>query len=282
MTYLPICPRKIDPGRVGSPGPRDPIARLIQHIPGETDLDSLERIALSEGFYSDADAAGRAISRAIGSGSLIPRDEFLTRLQSKRPLQSRPATGSIRALGVLSSGRWDVVAKSVAGIISGGDFLEGGLPLVICDDSGTGPSPELRLLRGDSPGPIQLRLIGREDRERYLQTLLASPELHNVDRSALSFGLLGSPEWTCRAGANRNWWLLESAGDKSVLVDDDEGPEYLTHGSGGQGARASSDFHPLSFRPLDENQASSAAPEALSSCAGVGGTGWPPPSRQSY
>ena len=79
--------------------------------------------------------------------------------------------------------------------------------------------------------------------------LLAGAELKGVDQRALGFGLRGGDEWAYRGGANRNWWLFETAGAASVLVDDDEGPESLTLGSG-EGVIANSNFHPLRFQPL--------------------------------
>lgn len=264
MTYLPVCPRSDDAERAASADPGGRLAQLIRRIPGEIDLDSIERLALSEGFYNDSDTARRAISQAIASGWVIPRSAFLAELRSHQRTHRRQASGSIGAVGILSSGRWNVVAKSAAGIISGEDFPELAIPLVICDDSETTPDPVLRSLRGSSSRPTQLSLIGREERERFRQELLASPELRDADRSALSFGLSGSAEWICRAGANRNWWLLESAGDRSVLVDDDMGPEYLTYTNGEHAVRASSGFHPLRFRPLDEGHAFSTATHTAS------------------
>lgn len=248
MTFVPICARATDAERVGSAGPDDPLVRLIQRVAGETDLDSLERFALSEGLYSDSPAVKRAISRAIASGLLITRAEFLKRLRSRR---SGQIAGQVNAVGILSTGRWNTVARSAAGILTDPDFRRRGIPLAICDDSDTRPGPELHSLRTQPAAATGLRLIGHRERERYLALLLTNAELKGIDQRALTFGLRGGSEWAFPGGANRNWWLLETAGLVSVLVDDDVGPESLTS-RGGRGAVASSNFHPLRFQPYPE------------------------------
>jgi len=90
----------------------------------------------------------------------------------------------------------------------------------------------------------RLLLLGRKQKEEFFAHLISRPELGDTPEEVLRFGFFGSPGWSTKIGANRNWALLSLPDEPFLFTDDDETSNCFRHPDSKPGLRLSGKFDP--------------------------------------
>lgn len=196
------------------------------------DLDELQRRLHRLGWEGDDPAYLSEMLRDLKARGLVtPLAEVHRRLAAGGRRQEVAVTESVPlSISWITRGRPAALARSVQTYFAaraGAPSTPGGTPppraALVFTDSEAGDDYRAALTRCDLPAGVDVRVVGREERRRFVDTL-AEALAGRVERSLLDWAVLGPPEAPNRphaSGAMQNWHMLESPRRIAVCSDDD-------------------------------------------------------------
>lgn len=153
------------------------------------------------------------------SGLLISQTEFLNKISNNH---SGKASPNIETLGWITRNRTESVRKSLESFIESLTKTNQKHEYIVFDDSTIENyninKHNIEFLNKKYKSKI--RIVGEVERKVFLERLTQKLE-HKVPKHVVEYGLMGLNCIDHRTGANRNTFLLFTAGKFSLLTDDD-------------------------------------------------------------